>query len=171
MSKFGVQSPWVTYHNMVRALFELDSEVTVGDIRGQSDKADYEFDITVTDNREKYIAMTQLMPSTVQFGNVLMKVNVLDGTSRNDYVVDAFGVLFDGNRSVRDIRNATDQTGINHCFVRFEPNVVQFFNDNLMDYGGNWSGLMQDIAREIFEVNPLEISFCTADIRENTEKE
>lgn len=170
MAKFAIQSPWVTYYNMVTKLFELDDKVIIGDIGKWSDKADYEFDITVVDH-EKYIAMTQLMPSVIQFGNVTLKINVRDGASDRDYVVEAFKELFKGNRSVRDIKEVADMTGTTHSFVRFEPEVIQFPNDDMTDYNGNWSGLMQDIAREIFDVNSLEISFCTADIRENTETE
>ena len=31
--------------------------------------------------------------------------------------------------------------GTAHGFVRFQPEVIQFFGDDLYDYDGNWSGL------------------------------
>ena len=34
--------------------------------------------------------------------------------------------------------------------VCFKPQVVQFFDDDISDFNGNWSGLAQDIAREVF---------------------
>ena len=59
-----------------------------------------------------------------------------------------------------------DFTGTRHGFVRFRPEVVQFFHDDISDYNGNWSGLAQDIAGEIFDQELLGIHFCTADKRE-----
>ena len=36
--------------------------------------------------------------------------------------------------------------------------VIQFWNDDLYDYYGNYSRLASDIARELF--NPSEIQYC-----------
>ena len=63
-------------------------------------------------------------------------------------------------------REAVDQTGTPHGFVRFRPQVVQFFDDNIADFNGNWTGLAQDIATEVFASECRGIHFCTADVRE-----
>ena len=46
--------------------------------------------------------------------------------------------------------------------VRFKPRVVQFFDDDISDFNGNWSGLAQDIAREVFGDGLRSVHFCTA---------
>lgn len=66
---------------------------------------------------------------------------------------------------MKDIRTVEDSAGITHGFVRFQPEVIQFFQNDISDYNGNWSGLAQDIAKEVF-VNQ-NVHFCTADLREN----
>ena len=50
----------------------------------------------------------------------------------------------------------------NSLNVRFKPRVVQFFDDDISDFNGNWSGLAQDIAREVFGAEMRGVHFCTA---------
>lgn len=172
MNKFGIQSPWVTYWNKIKALFELDDQVDVTDIfPGTEDEFNYEFTIMVLNNHEKWIALTQILPAHMEFGNIKMKINISENVADDHYTVEAFKKAFEGNRRVRDIKEVVDQAGYSHNFVRFEPEVIQFYNDNLKDYNGNWSGLMQDIASEIFEDAGLIVNFCTADLRENKAEE
>ena len=64
-----------------------------------------------------------------------------------------------------------DVTGTHNGYVVFEPEIIQFYDDNLSDYHRNWSGLAQNIARELFDDAAHGVYFCTADIRENAEKE
>jgi hypothetical protein len=65
---------------------------------------------------------------------------------------------------VKDIKDVVDFTGTRHGFVRFQPEVIQFFHDDISDYNGNWSGLAQDIAREVFEGEYRGVHFCTAEV-------
>ena len=44
--------------------------------------------------------------------------------------------------------------------------ISQFFDDNLADYHGNWSGLAQDIAEDVFDNDFRGVYFCTADLKE-----
>ena len=44
--------------------------------------------------------------------------------------------------------------------------LIQFPDDDTSDFNGNWNGLAEDIAREVFEEGYRGISFCTADKRE-----
>ena len=71
-------------------------------------------------------------------------------------------MLFAGNRLVRGIETHTDRAGAAWNYIIFEPDVIQFFDDNLADYQGNYSALAQDIAPEIFAENSLGVNFCTA---------
>ena len=80
--------------------------------------------------------------------------------------VRGYETIFRGNPIVKDIRLGTDHTGTAHGFIRFQPEVIQFFDDDLYDYNGNWSGLAQDIAREVFKDEKRGIHFCTAALDE-----
>ena len=78
-----------------------------------------------------------------------------------------YETIFRENPIVKDVRLAQDPTGTAHGFVRFQPEVIQFFDDDLYDYDGNWSGLAQDIAREVFQDETRGIHFCTAPVAAN----
>ena len=41
----------------------------------------------------------------------------------------------------------------------------------ISDFNGNWSGLAQDIAREVFTNDSSGIHFCTAGVNEGTEND
>ena len=45
---------------------------------------------------------------------------------------------------------------MNYCI--FKKEVIQFWNDNLSDYRGNYNGLASDIAKEILKANIVQ--FC-----------
>ena len=169
MKRLILEAPWYTYQKKVKALFERDPAIHVGEIVEPEDgSADYLFDIEVRDH-EKFLAMDRVFPKCVQFGNVILAINLYD--EENDTgtadVVALYETIFRGNPIVKDVRLAQDPTGTAHGFVRFQPEVIQFFDDDLYDYDGNWSGLAQDIAREVFQDETRGIHFCTAPVTAN----
>ena len=169
MTNFKLEAPWYTYNKMVAKLFETDREVEVSEVIPGNDGG-YSMTVVVSDH-DKYIALDRVMPKKVEFGNITLNIVVKSSESNNaieDYV-ELYKTVFKGNMLVKDFKVATDFSGFTHCFVRFWPEVVQFFNDNTADYNGNWSGLAQDIAKEVFADCPAGIHFCTADHRENVE--
>ena len=162
-----LSSPWVTYHKMVKALFERDPDITVCDIYEPDDvDADYAFNIEVA-NHDKSVALDKVMPRIRQYGNVIMRVVVQD-TTVNTTVdpAELFETVFKGNNIVKDIKVVKDQAQCDHYFLRFYPEVIQFFNDDLTDYSGNWSGLAEELAYTVFE-NAYGMNFCTASIKED----
>ena len=162
-----LSTPWDTWHKKIKALFELDPEINVGEIiESEDDDLDYCFDIEVK-NHEKYIALDRVLPNVKTFGNVVVGINMFDEENNEDEGYNIYQQIFSGNPIVKDIKDATDPTGTHHVFVRFMPEVVQFFNDDISDYSGNWSGLAADIAEEIFDNDYRGVFFCTADKREN----
>lgn len=167
MIKFALEAPWNTFHKMVKALFESDSEVTISEIYDPDNGVGtYAFDIEVA-NHEKYLALNKVFPRVKQYGNVTLQVFLYDSTDDSeDGPFAIFSAIFQGNRAVKDIKTVTDQAGSNHYYVRFWPEVIQFYDDDLRDYNGNWSGLAQDIARDVFE-DSLGVNFCTASVKEN----
>ena len=168
MMNLKLEAPWYTYQKKVKALFERDPEIKVRDIVLPEDgRADYLFDIEVR-NHEKFLALDRVFPKCVQFGNVTLAINLYDeeNSAGADDVLALYETIFKGNPIVKDVRMVVDQTGTKHGFVRFQPEVIQFFDDDLYDYEGNWSGLAQDIAREVFVDETRGIHFCTATVKE-----
>lgn len=169
MMKLRIEAPWYTFQKKVKALFDKDPDITVNDVvESDNDEEDYSFDILIK-NHEKFIAMDRLLPKLRKFGNVILKVYIYDMENSNDVnpVLSLYRTLFDKNPIVKDIVENVDPTGTAHDYVRFQPEVIQFFDDDLSDYSGNWNGLAQDIARELFDRSYWKIGFCTADLREN----
>ena len=161
-------APWYTYQKKVKALFDRDPEIKVGDIILPEDgRADYLFDIEIR-NHEKFLALDRVFPKCVQFGNITLAINLYDeeNSAEADDVLALYEKIFKGNPIVKDVRVAVDQTGTKHGFVRFQPEVIQFFDDDIYDYEGNWTGLAQDIAREVFADETRGIHFCTVSVKE-----
>lgn len=167
MVKLRLEAPWYTFQKKMKALFALDPKIEVGDIyQPDNGEADYAFDIEVKDH-EKFIALDRALPSVKVYGNVTLRINLFDEeNSLKDPAIDLYKTIFDGNPIVKNIKELVDLAGVSHSYVRFKPEVIQFFDDDLTDYNGNWSGLAQDIAKEVFENASWQINFCTADIHE-----
>jgi hypothetical protein len=162
MLNYSISSPWYTFQRKVAALFGGDPDYKVGDVREcDGSGADYEFDIEVR-KHEKFVALERLMPGVKTFGNVRLRINLYDEENRVDDRSDLIRKIFGDNAAVEDIEELYDAADARHTYVLFKPEVVQFFNDDLSDLNGNWSGLAQDIAKEIFEDLPG-IHFCTAE--------
>lgn len=168
VERLTLEAPWYTYNKKLQALFKLDPAIEVADILDYAD-GEYQYVIGIEiRSHAKYLAMSRLFPEKVSFGNVNVRLDLFDVENANcdmDSDLGALTCLFEGNPIVKDIRTITDPAGTEHGYVRFQPEVIQFFDDNLQDYNGNWTGLAQDIAREVFSVNPM-VNFCTADLRE-----
>lgn len=168
MCNLAISAPWNTYQKKIKALFGRDPDIIVGEIIEPKDgSADYAFNLEVR-KHTKYEALERVLPKVKEFGKATLRICLYDeeNASVPDDAVSLYNTIFDGNPIVKDIREMTDQTGSRHSFVRFKPEVIQFFNDDASDYNGNWSGLAQDIAREVFEDEYRGIHFCTAPVNE-----
>ena len=130
-------APWVTYYREVDALFEKDEEVFV-----VLDEENVELKIYVN-NQSKASAIQYLMPTEKEFGNVILKIEVIpangmkirnvDETNILDIVCDAFREN-DAVYMVTGVRSMFDL-----IYVIFRKEVVQYFDDNLGDINGNCS--------------------------------
>jgi len=167
MENLKLSPPWYTYQKMTKALFERDPDITVGEIYKHSNGTDYAFDIEVR-NHEKYLALDRVLNRVKLFGNVGLFITLYDEeNSLGDEAINVYRAIFDGNPIVRSVEDEVDFTGTHNGYVVFEPEIIQFFNDDLSDYHRNWTGLAQNIARELFDDAAHGIRFCTADVREN----
>ena len=158
-----IAPPWVTYRNMMAALFERDPDVEVSNVYKDNDN--YAVDVEIMKHR-KYNALAKLLPEKVEFGNVVLKLFIYD--EENSVEPDQAALYrdaFENNPIFDYVEDMTDVTGTHHYFVMFEPQVIQFYNDNLQDPNGNWSGLAQDLAKEIFRNVQLGTTFSTAPVK------
>jgi len=166
MVRLGILAPWQTYQKKVKALFEKDPEIMVGDVYEPEDgNTDFAFDIEVM-NHEKFLALDRVLPKQRQFGNVTLGITLFDEENAEDDTFELFATIFDGNPILKDVVDVLDPAGCRHLYVIFAAKVLQFFDDDLQDFNGNWSGLAQDIAREVFSEGLRGIHFCTEDVRE-----
>ena len=174
----GIQSPWVTHWNLVKAMFARDNEITVSEIREvppneENDKALYEFDVE-SGNEEKIIAIRSILTNLIEMGNITLRINMVysgsggsnavkdvgDITDDGDITLDDYKKAFENNLTLYDTISIKDVAGYVHEWVVFARDVVSFYNDDLLDPWGMWNGLYKDIAEKIF--NSSNIMFTTA---------
>jgi len=171
MNNFKLEAPWYTYQKKVKAMFDRDPDINVGEVYQRENGKDYGFDVDVR-NHEKYLALDRVLNRVKIFGNVTLFIALYDEENTlTDEAVAVYKTIFKGNPIVRKIEDVVDPTGTHHGYVVFNPEVIQFYDDDLSDYRRNWTGLAQNIARELFDDAAHGVCFCTADVRENAGEE
>lgn len=156
-------SPWVTYYREVDALFKRDREVLV-----VFDEENEELKLYV-DNQAKANAIRCLIPTEKEFGNVILKIDVIpsNGKALNNVgtpnIVDVAASAFRNNDAVCMVRDVSAVFDL--VYVIFRKEVVQYFDDNIGDINGNCSTLYEVIARDVF--NDVGIKYCTDCGKEN----
>lgn len=156
MNNTKLSPPWYNYVSEINALFGEDPDIKIG-----FDQDALELKLLV-DNTDKASALEELLPSSVQFGNVELKVFVIPA---NDMVVRnnarLFELAFKGNPIVSEMVDVPDVLSNPVTYIAFRKEVVQYYNDDLGDLYGNRSTLMQEIAKEVFSDHDEGIFFCT----------
>lgn len=154
MAKLNLSSPWVIYYRQINAMFDKDPEINV-----VFDENNTEINIFV-ENVDKADALEQLLPVKKEFGNVVLRINVIPANKVGESKADLFRRAFEGNEALSFI-NTVDIGGVfRNTYIVFKKEVVQYFTDDLSDVYGVHSGLYQDIAKEIFGTQQG-IYFCT----------
>lgn len=139
-----LSSPWDIFVKQLKELFGYDRDIKVL----YTDEEPYKIDILV-DSEDKYNALTQLMPPEKEFGNVKVQINIFaSNKEKND--CDLFAILFKDNPILRGIVPRTLPAGDEINYLMFNPEVAQYYADNLMDPYGNNNELYADIARTVF---------------------
>ena len=148
-----IASPWVQYVNALEAMFSKDKEV----------KIDYDNDNHVVcmrvDNPVKADAISKLLPESMTYGEVVLKINVV---SANEEMTkkQLYEAAFNGNSAFKE---AVPMEGVFTnplLYIVFAKEVVQYYNDDLSDLHGYRSTLYQEIAKEIFKEHDG-VLFCT----------
>ena len=156
MARLKLSPPWVIFYSEVDAMFKNDDDVMV-----VYDEEENEIKLYV-EGEEKAGAMSELLPTEKQFGNVTLKVTVVpaNGLLLNQKVSDAYRAMFEGNSAVDYIEDVEGVFSNDLHYVVFAKEVVQYFTDDLGDAHGVRSTLYQEIAKDIFE-NQDGVYFCT----------
>ena len=143
MEKLNLSSPWVTYVNEMKALFEKDPQITI-----VYDNEDCTVKLFV-ESESKADALQKLLPETKEFGNVTLKIEIVPANADlADPNVALFCAAFEGNPVLEEVRSISSVMGTFNYAV-FKKEVVQFYNDQLDDLHGNKSTLYQEIARDV----------------------
>lgn len=155
-----LQSPWYTYHKKVQALFKEDDKVNVRELADLGD-GNYSFIILVSD-KAKAEAIKAIINDKIEMGNVTVTVTVLgpDENGVNDIEADisTYETAFSGNSIFSKVVSASIM-GMNLNYCIFTYDIIQFWNDDMSDYYGNFNGLAEDIARDVFKETG--VMFCT----------
>ena len=156
-------APWVTYYREVDALFKKDKEVFV-----VFDEENVELKIYVKD-QIKASAIQYLMPTEKEFGNVVLKIDVIPANGKELREVSTSNIVTIACDAFRDndaVYMVTDVRAVfDLVYVIFRKEVVQFFDDNIGDINGNCSTLYEVIARDVFK--DIGIKYCTDCGKEN----
>lgn len=152
--------PWYVYHRKVQAMFGKDPEVHIKDM-SDIGNGNYSYMILVS-NKEKAKAIKTILPQNFKIGNVTITVTILgpdenDIESSNKSDVEIYETAFSGNPIFEKTIVRTIGS-FEMCYCIFKKEVIQFWNDDLSDYYGNYNGLASEIAKEIF--NQSDIQYC-----------
>ena len=166
MAKLNMSPPWVLYYKKLNTLFDEDNDILV-----IYDEDEMEVKLYCTSSN-KSEALSFLLPDTVSFGSVELKVTIIPSNEKTNKFLEgykaviknaeaAIEILFNfGNGHVREVKTISTPFG-DFTYVIFKKEVIQYFEDNLSDFYGNCSTLCETIAKEIFK--DIEgIFFCTS---------
>lgn len=155
-------APWYTYAKKVKAFFAYDDDVTVGDLE-DLDGGEYSLTITVADPTKAY-ALQKIIQSDTEFGNVHVYTKVaLEGVESQEEILRA---VFKNHSAVADVAKKLVPGG-KYVYIRFLPEIIQFFDDDISDYSGNHTELINKVAESILVLDDFCVWTCIVDLKEN----
>lgn len=165
----NLSAPWYTYAKKVKAFFAYDEEVTVGDLEKLDDPSttggSYLLTITVKDPTKAYALEKLVKPDTV-FGDTHVFTDVaLEGVDGTEKILKA---AFKGHLAVADVAKKLVPGG-KVVYLRFLPEIIQFFDDDISDYSGNYTELINKVAEDIIDFDNYCVRPCIVDLKENVE--
>lgn len=142
-NKTKLSPPWITYCREVEALFKNDPKVKIS-----FDEGAMELKLFVEGNI-KAMALERLMTQRLTFGNVELKITVIPANLQSaDDDLELIKIAFDGNDALKYTKAIDTPFGPRRYAV-FKKDIVQFYNDNMMDLHGVTSMLYADIALDV----------------------
>lgn len=153
--ELGKQSPWTEYAMCVKALFDNDDDIIV-----EYDSDDPSITLYVG-NPIKADALTQMQargifPAERQYGNVTLGINVIP---ENDEPreTNLYAAAFNGNPVFSGIVSV-EQLGMDVDYALFVPVAVQYYSDDISEFGGVTTTTYGDLAKRVFNVKDVRIS-------------
>lgn len=134
--------PWINHVRKIALLFANDEEFDI-----DYDNETHTADIYV-DNAVKAAAIDRLLRHEVEFGNVVLKVNVIPNNDE-ETIVMALRRAFEGNPALVSVEERDYPESIHAIFA---PDVVQYVSDDLSSYFGITSTLYEELARDVFDL-------------------
>mgnify|MGYP007069841494 CR=1 FL=1 len=165
MPKLQLSAPWTEFYRKLNALFAKDNDVNI-----IYDESNATIKIYVA-TEQKANALNALLPQSKSFGNIQLFIIVIPPNDTDIQYLDItnaelFNTAFENNDALYKAIDI-NISGID-CpltYVIFNPEVVQFFNDDLSSIYGLTSTLYQEIAKETFELTG--IMYSTKMVKDN----
>lgn len=160
--------PWTKFYKELEALFKDDPGIKMSfaeleDVENAcgvlKEQPRYKIELYV-EGANKAEALSELLPTEKQFGNVTVYIDVIPANLNKEDIVQLYRAAFEGNPAFSYAEAVTGISAPNFNYIVFEPEVVQFFNDDLGDINGYCSTLYQEIAKDVFVERPG-VYFCT----------
>lgn len=149
-----LSSPWEIFYKQIEAMFGMDSEITIN-----IDRDEYTIRLYVR-STDKADALSQLLPTEKEFGNITVKIMVIPD-NEEDTKATLYEKAFRDNPVFEYAEvHSNPSLGIPNTFIMFRKEVVQYFNDSLTDPNHVCSTLYQNIAPNIFRTD-TGVHFCT----------
>lgn len=142
-----MNSAWVDYATKVKSLFADDDDVTIAYDNDEPCLTLY------VESAIKADALAQLFPEKKEFGNVTLKIEVLPA-NESVTIGDLFATAFNGNPAFGGIYDV-DSMGYKATYALFAPKVVQYYSDDLSEYGGVSTKTYAQIARDVFDTDSI----------------
>ena len=162
----GISSPWMTYYKKLVALFGDDPELEVS----WKEEGEEKSVIIASTNTFKIMALEKLLDPKITFGNIILTIKCLVKDGSEESVSAIFKTAFAGNPHISKVIDQETMGCIEQTFVLFKPEVIQFFNDDITDYHGNWNGLSEDIMRDVINAN-LRVNIGTDKVKQGFKAE
>lgn len=143
-----ITSPWITYVNQVKCMFADDTDVIV---EYNDDKKNLVLKVFDSHRAD---ALTQLLPIRKDFGGVILHISVVTENKIEPSFAELVEKAMDGNPHFSQLIKVPMQDGKSFNYLMFEPEVAQYWNDNLADPHGNVSTVFADLAQDVFGVVP-----------------
>ena len=147
--------PWTTIYNKLCAFFAKDPDIKVNPVKFT--KTGDRYIVVESPYCEKIDALATLMKDEYKFGNVTLKIHFAVSNNFKDIRTDGlYDQVIDGlasNAAIVDIKKVENFVHDEFVVIEFAKEIVQFYNDDLGDYYGNWNGTYVDIAKELFKEN------------------
>lgn len=150
--------PWNTYINKIKAIFDNDPEIRIE----YDDNPSKPVITMYVENPTKAAALQELLGEEKKFGNIILAITVVPANKKFSSQIDVIKAALEGNPIVTQIETY-DVFGAEMTFCEFRKEVIQFPNDDCSDLNGNFNGLAEDLARELFiKTTNSQINYCTA---------